>query len=237
VTIDPLAVLAHGKSKGPAAQRVSSPPPARGSIEAPPGTIAVCAPMQGTIVSFEAEVGAELVSGEPLLVMEAMKMQHVIAAPEPGIVRGFAGQPGDAVYEGNALAFLEPARIEREAAGQDAEQALDHIRADLAEVIARHAFGDDDKRPDVVEKRHTLGFRTARENLDDLCDEGSFVEYGALVIAAQRRRRSEQELIERFRESSRGYKFLTKALFRLAHYTCCLENSMTMRFQASGCSQ
>ena len=45
--------------------------------------------------------------------------------------------------------------------------------------------------------RHAAGRRTVRENLDDLCDAGSFVEYGSLAIAAQRGRRPVDELIER----------------------------------------
>jgi acetyl-CoA carboxylase carboxyltransferase component len=71
------------------------------------------------------------------------------------------------------------------------------LRADLAEVVRRHELGTDAARPDAVAKRHERGQRTARENVVDLCDPGSFVEYGPLVIAAQRRRREEQELIER----------------------------------------
>ena len=51
-------------------------------------------------------------------------------------------------------------------------------------------------RPEAVKKRYSTGHRTARENIEDLCDEGSFVEYGSVVIAAQRRRRSEEDLIK-----------------------------------------
>ena len=56
---------------------------------------------------------------------------------------------------------------------------------------------DDDARPEAMARRHATGQRSARENLADLCDPGSFVEYGALVVAAQRRRRPVEELIER----------------------------------------
>src|SRR5438034_303361 len=49
----------------------------------------------------------------------------------------------------------------------------------------------------VVVRRRATAQRTARENIADLCDPGSFVEYGPLVIAAQRRRRPVEELIER----------------------------------------
>src|SRR5919197_1408063 len=48
-----------------------------------------------------------------------------------------------------------------------------------------------------VERRHAAGRRTARENVEDLVDPGSFVEYGALAIAAQRRRREVAELLAR----------------------------------------
>jgi acetyl-CoA carboxylase carboxyltransferase component len=81
------------------------------------------------------------------------------------------------------------------AAGDAAAHDPDHIRADLQRVIDRHAFTLDAARPDAVAKRHARGLRTARENIADLCDEGSFIEYGALAIAAQTRRRSVEDLI------------------------------------------
>ncbi len=186
---DPLAVLQHGKS-GPA-------PAVAPQAAAPEGSDAVCAPMQGTIVSVEVAEGQTVRKGQALLVMEAMKMEHVIAAAQSGIVKALAVAKGDAVYEGHALLFVEPAAVEGELRQAHAQLDLDAIRPDLAEVLARHAYGSDDKRPDAVQKRHDKGQRTARENVADLCDPGSFVEYGALVIAAQRRRRPLQELIER----------------------------------------
>jgi acetyl-CoA carboxylase carboxyltransferase component len=64
-------------------------------------------------------------------------------------------------------------------------------------VRERHAIGLDEARPDMVERRRKTGQRTARENIADLCDPGTFVEYGALVIAAQRRRRAVDDLIKR----------------------------------------
>ncbi len=68
-------------------------------------------------------------------------------------------------------------------------------RPDLAELRDRRALVLDRGRPEVVARRHAEGRRTARENVDDLCDAGSFTEYGPLVIAAQRGRRSVEELI------------------------------------------
>jgi acetyl-CoA carboxylase carboxyltransferase component len=52
----------------------------------------------------------------------------------------------------------------------------------------------DSARAEAVSSRHVKGYRTARENLEDLVDPGSFVEYGQLAVAAQRQRRSEDEL-------------------------------------------
>ncbi len=68
-------------------------------------------------------------------------------------------------------------------------------RDDLREVIDRHAVGLDANRPQAVERRRSRGHRTTRENIGDLVDDGTFVEYGPLVIAAQRRRRSVEDLI------------------------------------------
>jgi acetyl-CoA carboxylase carboxyltransferase component len=71
------------------------------------------------------------------------------------------------------------------------------IRPELIEMIHRHAFGLDENRPDAVAKRQQKNQRTARANVDDLCDTGSFIEYGALAIAAQRGRRSVEDLISK----------------------------------------
>jgi acetyl-CoA carboxylase carboxyltransferase component len=70
-------------------------------------------------------------------------------------------------------------------------------RQDLAEVLARRALTADEARPEAAERRHAAGARTARENIADLVDPGSFVEYGRFAIAAQRGRREVQDLIER----------------------------------------
>src|SRR4051794_15308873 len=70
-------------------------------------------------------------------------------------------------------------------------------RDDLPDLLARRALTEDAARPDAVEKRHAGGGRTARENVADLVDAGSFVEYGRYAIAAQRGRRELEELIAR----------------------------------------
>src|SRR5690606_31679435 len=67
----------------------------------------------------------------------------------------------------------------------------------VAEVQERHAAVLDEAREDQLTKIRERGRRTARENIADLVDPGSFVEYGPLVIAAQTRRRSVEDLIRR----------------------------------------
>ena len=78
-----------------------------------------------------------------------------------------------------------------------ADVESDAVRADLAAVRARHELGLDAARPEAIERRRARNRRTARENLAELVDEGSYVEYGPLLFAAQERRRSKQELIEK----------------------------------------
>jgi acetyl-CoA carboxylase carboxyltransferase component len=75
--------------------------------------------------------------------------------------------------------------------------SVGHVRPELAELQARVANTLDAGRPDVTARRHAAGRRTARENIEDLCDPGTFEEYGALVIAAQRARRELDDLILR----------------------------------------
>ena len=71
------------------------------------------------------------------------------------------------------------------------------IREDLLEVLGRRALTQDEARPEQVARRHATGRRTARENVADLVDPGSFVEYGRFVTAAQEGRRSLDELLDR----------------------------------------
>jgi acetyl-CoA carboxylase carboxyltransferase component len=155
------------------------------------------APMQGTIVSVDVSHGDAVRAGQQLLVIESMKMEHVIAAETAGWIADVAVAPGDTVHPGDELLGI------RNAPDFDIEFTVDERvvsvdeRTDVAEVVERHAVTGDGRRPDAVARRRKSGQRTARENVDDLCDPGSFVEYGPLVIAAQRRRRSVEDLVAR----------------------------------------
>ena len=100
------------------------------------------------------------------------------------------------LMQDEAILFLEPAEIDAHDVAEEEDVDLDHIRPDLAELIERHAITLDENRPASVERRRKTNQRTARENIAQLVDEGSFVEYGSLAIAAQRRRRKVDDLIQ-----------------------------------------
>ncbi len=67
----------------------------------------------------------------------------------------------------------------------------------LEELLRRRALTGDGARPEAVTRRHEAGGRTARENVADLVDPGSFIEYGRFTVAAQRARRDLDDLIAR----------------------------------------
>jgi 3-methylcrotonyl-CoA carboxylase alpha subunit len=64
------------------------------------------APMPGKVVSFAVKAGDKVSKGQPLAVMEAMKMEHTIAAPADGVVQELLYAPGDQVAEGAELLRL-----------------------------------------------------------------------------------------------------------------------------------
>ncbi len=163
------------------------------AVSGPAGTVPSLSPMRATVVGFEVADGDVVRPGQTVAILEAMKMQHVVPAVQAGIVRMIAAKSGDVVDEGQPLVFIEPG-AQVQAAEAEVQVDLDSIRPDLASVIARHALTLDENRPDAVARRRKTGQRTARENLGDLFDPGSFNEYGALAIAAQKRRRSLEDL-------------------------------------------
>jgi pyruvate/2-oxoglutarate dehydrogenase complex dihydrolipoamide acyltransferase (E2) component len=94
--------------------------------------------MQGTIVSLGVQEGDAVHAGKQLLIMEAMKMEHVIESELSGVVQHITVAEGDTVYEGHPLAFIEEGEVDVTAAQERHEIDLDYIRPDLAEVVERH---------------------------------------------------------------------------------------------------
>jgi acetyl-CoA carboxylase carboxyltransferase component len=156
--------------------------------------VEIRSPLQGTVVRV-LPAGSVVAAGTAVAVIESMKMEHAVDAPAAGTVGGVAVEPGQVVQAGDVLTTLVPGLGEAPADRPPERSAGE--RSALVEVRDRHAIGLDAARPDAVERRRRTGQRTARENVDDLLDPGSFVEYGPLVIAAQRGRRELQDLIER----------------------------------------
>ena len=163
-------------------------------VELYPGEEALRAQLAGTVVEVAAE-GEEIAAGGQLVVLEAMKMQHVLVAPDTlRTVRSLVA-PGQVVGTGDPLLVFTRTGAGAGSESYSAAVDLDRSRADLDEVAHRHLLTRDEGRQAAVARRHARGRRTARENIADLVDPGSFVEYGALAIAAQRSRRSEEDLI------------------------------------------
>ena len=159
-------------------------------------------PLQARIVRWLVRPGDLVEAGDLLLILEAMKMEHEIRAEHPARIVELFFEDGELAAEGDALASLEPTAQPAAAPASDGPPGADakapgaRLRADLQRFLERQAHTLDASRADAVAKRHALGLRTARENIADLCDADSFVEYGALALAAQRSRRSEEDLIK-----------------------------------------
>ena len=155
---------------------------------------AVVAPLQATVGSIDVQPGDLVRAGQLLAILEAMKMEHVVESPIDGRVLSVVAEKGRVVDRGQVLLRLVPEDMAADAADDVAHIDPDLIRPDLAEVLERWRSLSDEARPDAVARRRSRNQRTARENIEDLIDPGSFLEYGAFALAAQRRRRSVDEL-------------------------------------------
>ncbi len=171
---DPLAVLNYGRDE---TMRTATPP-----VDAEPG--AITAAMHSTIVSVSVAEGDQVQRGQELILLNAMKMEHVVEAPHAGIVSRIDVGAGATVPEGAVLLVLDETDVEGDEAIASVDVDLESIRDDLAEVNRRRALTSDESRTRQVEKRHARGGRTAKENVEDLCDEGSFLQFGSLAVGA-----------------------------------------------------
>ncbi len=169
--------------------------------------IPIRSPLQAQIVQWLVAPGDTLRAGDVVVILEAMKMEHEVRAEVEGRVTELLFAPGEMVNADEVLLISE--RYHEISRGLQAEMAKaigqeppstvpapDAPRADLHKLLARQAFTQDASRPEAIAKRHAQGLRSARENIADLCDAGTFTEYGALAVAAQRSRRSAEDLIQ-----------------------------------------
>jgi len=155
---------------------------------------ALQSPVHGSVIGIEVTVGQAVAAGQTLLLLEAMKMEVPLEAPLPGIVRAIHAAVGDVVAEGSVLVEIEPG-VAPPPVRQAAPPPDPHVpRPDLRALLDRRELLTDAARSDAAARRHAQGGRTARENVADLLDEGSPFEYGAFAVAAQRSRRSLDDL-------------------------------------------
>jgi acetyl-CoA carboxylase carboxyltransferase component len=177
------------------------------------------APVQGVIASLSVGVGDAVVAGQVLLLQEAMKMEVPLQAPVAGCISALHAAVGEVVDEGALLVeLMELAAVDSALAPASASASASHphpqstspsptpspthaaasaqpsVRPELQRFLQRSALTQDAARPEAAARRHASGLRMARENIADLLDAGSLHEYGALAIAAQRSRRSLEDL-------------------------------------------
>ncbi len=177
--------------------RAVRPPAGSSAADAIDGVTLVRSPLAARVASVEVAAGSAVRAGDLLAVLESMKMESAIAAPCAGVVLDVEVRPGAAVREGDVLVRLAPGSTEDATVDAVSLGGGDGPREDLARMRERRARIVDAGRAEAVARRHAKGKRTARENVEDLFDRGSFVEYGAFALAAQRATRSVEELVEK----------------------------------------
>ncbi len=151
--------------------------------------------MQGVVVALPVTPGQGVREGAALVVLESMKLEHAVPAPQDGVLLSLAVGVGDQVRRDDLLATLGSRTAAAGwAAGVDGSCEASSGRAELRR---RRVLLRDEARPEATRRRHDAGRRTVREDLTDLLDPGTWVEWGALAVAAQRARRSAEELEQR----------------------------------------
>ena len=153
----------------------------------------IVSPMAAALVSVEVIAGQSVDKNHIIAVIESMKMQTAITASVAGLITDIKVSAGQTIQEGQLICkVVESSQSSnvldtQEPISDSVENALDQLNQQLAASL-------DSGRKKSIDKRHAKGYRTARENLRQLCDEGSFVEYGQLAVAAQRDRMSSEKL-------------------------------------------
>ena len=144
-------------------------------------------------MAVKVAVGDVIAAGSEIVVIESMKMEHPVLAETSCRISALFVTVGQSVGEGEALAECVAESVSTNEVSSTVSSS--GKRADLEQLRLRQELLRDESRSEAVAKRHAKGQRTARENVADLIDDGTFVEYGSLGVAAQRSRRSEEDLI------------------------------------------
>jgi len=178
--------------------------------------------MSGTVVQLSVQAGEQVRKGQEVAILSAMKMEHVISAPVQGEILHIAIQLNQVVHSGQILFVFREQEVSLGALEKEEALDLEHIRPDLEAVHKRHHAVTDEARPKAVAKRRKLQMQTARENVAQLVDEGSFVEYGALALAAQHGRLDMDTLIQKTPADGiiTGVGTINASLFGAEHTQC-----------------
>lgn len=188
--------------------------------------IRIVSPLVGTIVNVRVQVGDTVEADTELVIIESMKMEHPVRAGSSAVISQVLVVVGDTVADRQLLVVIDPSSSmpNRRMSESGPNENVEAPRADLLGYQQRRQRTTDAARPDAVGKRHGRGQRTIRENIADLCDEGSFIEYGTFAIAAQRQRRNIDELIDRTPGDGlvSGLGTVNGALFDLQHSRCAI---------------
>ncbi|MEN9627983.1 MAG: hypothetical protein RJA10_1210 [Pseudomonadota bacterium] len=159
-----------------------------------PTPVELLSPVQGSVMAIEVQPGQAVAAGTVLMLIESMKMEVPLEAPCHGEVLSVGVALGDVATEGELLVRLRPLDQPPPRAAAAVTAATGGPRQDLLRLQQRRALLADAARPEAMARRHATGLRSARENVTDLLDPGSWVEYGAFAVAAQRSRRSLDDL-------------------------------------------
>ncbi len=155
----------------------------------------VSSPILGTVFKISVKPGDTVRANREILILESMKMEHPVEAGVEGTIAAVLVTEGDTIAAGQVLVHITPGVIADATATETSDVAAAGERADLARYRERRHLTTDDARPEAVARRAAKGQRTARANIADLVDEGSFMEYGSFAVAAQRQRRTLDDLI------------------------------------------
>lgn len=170
--------------------RASTPAPGRSARHQ-----VIASPVAGVVTALDVQAGDLVLAGTVLAAVESMKMETDCTAAADGIVERVHAHIGDHVSAAAPLVTVRGLREgEQPTAGSAPVDTAPERHADLLANAERHFRTLDAARPQAVTRRRDKGKRTARENLADLFDDGVLQEYGALAIAAQRSRRTIEEL-------------------------------------------
>ena len=146
----------------------------------PPGTRAFVSSMGGRLVSLAVREGQAIAAGQPVAVVESMKMEHTLHAGFSGVVAAVALEVGAAVGTGTPLFFMMPQDVD--AGGEPVQDGAAIVHDAGAEALRERRLQISDQgRASQVAAQHARGSLTARERIAALCDKDSFREIGGLI--------------------------------------------------------